>query len=668
MALVVVLGWPVAGRGRQVAMEAPVQAPATTQPGVAATAPAGTGLILGRVVDADSGRPVPRAIVTLGVSVAPRPRGSTGPIEPNRVMADDEGRFVFREVPAGGTSLSATKAGYLPTSFGQTAPVGPGRHLRIEEGERRSDVVLRMWQYAALSGTVADEFGDPAVGVRVVLVRRVERGGQRLPAMHAGASTDDRGVFRVGSLPPGDYFVLVPSVTVSVPARTSAMLEAPPNAQARQEVMQSIQESGGIGPAGGGVPYGDQVLQRTLQFGLVPPQPAANAPLQVYAAVYFPNESSLATATPVTLKSGEEFAGVHLRVRLTDAFRVSGVVMGPDGPVPNLAVRVVPADASLPFVPSTMGLETSVTVTDPEGRFTLLGVPPGSYLLRAIRIPQQRRPAPPPPPPPHPGGVAGSFLGGVAGSLPVQHSIDHNEAPPALSAELPLTVGRADVDGLTLTMASGGRLRGRVEFEGGAARPRPDELEQISISLQPVGSTPMGSSMPARPNGEGAFVTLPRPVGRYLANAGAPPGWFLKSITINGRDVTEVPFELTSADIDGVIVTYTDLFTKLTVSVTAKPADADEAPIVMAFPVDYQRWLEDGASSRRLRVSLVPPTGAVTLTGLPPGDYFVAAARERPPVENGDEADWAALAAVAVRASIRLGSDLSVTLGRIHRR
>src|SRR5262245_23048774 len=50
----------------------------------------GTGVIFGQVTEADSNRPVPGAIVSVNLPGT----------QPLRVMADSQGRFGFRDMPA----------------------------------------------------------------------------------------------------------------------------------------------------------------------------------------------------------------------------------------------------------------------------------------------------------------------------------------------------------------------------------------------------------------------------------------------------------------------------------------------------------------------------------------------------------------------------------------
>src|SRR5262245_39981272 len=82
-----------------------------------AQAPAPTGLILGRVVEADSGAPLSGVAVQIGLPVVtPGP----SPIAPQPVvLTDAQGRFVFRNLPKGSYTISAVVGGtgYSPSGF-----------------------------------------------------------------------------------------------------------------------------------------------------------------------------------------------------------------------------------------------------------------------------------------------------------------------------------------------------------------------------------------------------------------------------------------------------------------------------------------------------------------------------------------------------------------------
>src|SRR6185369_12815831 len=107
-----------------------------------------TGLIVGQVVDAGTGAPVGEAIVRLTM-----PKYFNNSTAPNgRVMADGDGRFFFADLPAGEYYLQATKDGYARGEYGQRRAWGQSQLLSLGEGERLSDLKLRVWKYAVIAG------------------------------------------------------------------------------------------------------------------------------------------------------------------------------------------------------------------------------------------------------------------------------------------------------------------------------------------------------------------------------------------------------------------------------------------------------------------------------------------------------------------------------------
>ena len=84
--------------------------------------PLRTGMIVGQVIDGATGQPVSDALVTMSRSGDPS----------GRVMADEEGRFFFTELPAGDYFIQARKEGYAPGQYGQrSSPHGSFLRNRV---------------------------------------------------------------------------------------------------------------------------------------------------------------------------------------------------------------------------------------------------------------------------------------------------------------------------------------------------------------------------------------------------------------------------------------------------------------------------------------------------------------------------------------------------------
>ena len=111
------------------------------------------------------------------------------------VFTDERGRFSVAIASGVYHTIALSKAGYAPQRVGR------------EPGDAAS-LVLRMPKGAAISGLVIDPSGAPVSRVPV-RVRRASADGTAYSTGEYQASTDDRGAFRLGSLPAGRYAVMI---------------------------------------------------------------------------------------------------------------------------------------------------------------------------------------------------------------------------------------------------------------------------------------------------------------------------------------------------------------------------------------------------------------------------------------------------------------------------
>lgn len=203
----------------------------------------GPTLVSGRVVDAVTGRPIPGVIVT--------PAGSavvTSAATPllARSLTNGEGLFVVRDLRKGSVYLTALKNGYASASFNQRRPGGSGQSIPIADGQRIAEVEIRMWRNSSISGTIVDEAGDPAVGVRVQAFPRRFVAGRKRYSGGEISSTDDRGIYRIANLEPGEYAVGVPSTQIAVPTEVMDIFFGPAAAsdRRRSEIARELNSIG----------------------------------------------------------------------------------------------------------------------------------------------------------------------------------------------------------------------------------------------------------------------------------------------------------------------------------------------------------------------------------------------------------------------------------------
>ena len=593
-----------------------------------------TGLILGRVIDAGTGRPVSGALVSLSGG-PPRVQGPPvpgqpvpPPASPPQLLADSEGRFAFRQLTRGNYGLQATKPGYSSGAYARNRPNGPSRSLQLDDGEKVVDLTIKLFKFGSISGVVTDDVGEPVVGASVRLYRRNLVAGRRVLSQVNGASTDDRGVYRLSSLQAGDYYVMLPIVPASSPAALSTGAAARMNADATSSNLSFSAPP----PGAGGrqlTPDGTFLLSTSSGAGVVTPDPAVRGKWRSYATQWYPSSTTAANAQPVSLSMGEERGGIDFGMRYVPTSSISGQLIGPGGAASQYVLRLIPNDTG----EWTGEPEAAVATTDPNGMFQFLTIPAGSYTLQTVRTPQQREDS------------------GTGATI----------EEPLVFATMPVSVGTDDIAGLVLTLQEGYRLTGRFEFVGSRVRPTASQF-QIPITVESAdGRPPIQGGAPIRPTQDGRFATQSQLPGKYFVRTGgAPGGWMLQSITVNGVDATETPIELTQT-ITGVVVTFTDQISDVR-GVVKGLNPGDDPPAVIVFPSDNTAWKNFGVSPLRMKRTLANAAGNFSLGSLPSGDYFAISVPEEFSSEWQDPAYLEVLSRTASRFTLSVGERRTVEL------
>lgn len=159
-------------------------------------------LIHGTVVDATTGQPL--AVTRTFV----RPYQKPGSRQTLR-LSDAKGAFRFDQLDAGVYELSAVRAGYLDAVYGARPGTLDGVEISVEGAIETPAVVLQMTRSASLAGTLSDAGGELLEGASVTLWHKIWNSNEHRWGLDevTDRSTDDRGWFRFGQLPPGNYYV-----------------------------------------------------------------------------------------------------------------------------------------------------------------------------------------------------------------------------------------------------------------------------------------------------------------------------------------------------------------------------------------------------------------------------------------------------------------------------
>jgi hypothetical protein len=307
-------------------------------------------------------------------------------------------------------------------------------------------------------------------------------------------------------------------------------------------------------------------------------------------------------------------------------------------------VRLIPAGV-VEFT-SDSGVETATTTSAQDGTFQLMGVPSGQYTLSVLKAAS----------PPMPAALANSPLMQLAGAT---SGMSLAGQPVALYAQTPLSIGSTDLEGVTLALAEGTKVSGRIEFSGATPAPQAAQLRNMSVTLTPADGRTLPSSQnfstADRVDQDAQFKTFGYPPGKYLVsvtNGPAANRWLLKSVTAGGRDVIDEGIDLKDSDVGDVVITYTDKIGSLTGNVRTPAGALSATATAIAFPADYQTWIANGMNAQRSRTAVATKKGVFTMTGLPAGEYLLVAFDDTDLGDPRDPAFVEAVARVATRVTL----------------
>jgi hypothetical protein len=556
-------------------MVLPGQARDPQAPGAATPADVGTGVIAGQVTMAGSGQPVEGARVTV----------SGGGLRGSRsALSDIDGQFAFVDLPEGTFTLRATLTGYISGTYGQKRPGGSGTPIALVEGQQFKSASVEIAKGGVISGAVFDERNRPSIRTSVRAMRWVLQGGQRVLSNAGSATTDDRGIYRIFGLTPGDY------VVSAQPRNTTSTVVTIGDLQA-MERLEVLREAQAVGS--------------NFEIRIEAPEPSvgrASDPVEGYAPVYYPGTTQFGGAQALRVTAGQEHLGIDFPLQRVPLTTVTGQVLAPPGVnVRSVQVRLMHRDTA------QIGIGQQSARPNASGVFTIRSVVPGDYLVTAIvNVTPPRQAAPPQAP----------------GGQPVRPA-----APPPqrrLWAESALFVDGSYAPTVTLTMQEGVSVSGSVVYNGSSPLPPPNRRVRVSMRAQgqPTQSMRVGT-LSANVDETGRFRIDRAIPGQYTFSATGATGWQVKSVLANGVDVLDFPFTIKAGEpVPDITVQFGDQTTRMSGVLTGSNGTPNADYTVVIFPDDQRYWIP---FARRMRSTRPSTDGKFGFSGLPPGEYRLAA-------------------------------------------
>lgn len=581
-------------------------------------APVGTGSIGGTVVSTD-GRPVRHARVALnGADV----RGIKAAI------SDDKGRFSFTQLTASRYTLSASKAGYVNATYGQKQPGRAGTPIQLADAQHLDDLKLSLPKGGVITGMVLDENNDVSTGTQVTAWRAEMRTGEKRYVQVGSDQTDDRGVYRIYGLLPGDYIVRatprnsvndIRQVVQDVVGQLAANQGGRGGQGGGQAGGQGGGQGGGRGGGLGGLQLGGGALQQLLGGrggaaqalgGLLADPNADDDTGTGYAPVYYPGTTTSTNATAVSLDVSQERQGIDFQLQLVQTAKVSGNVTSPDGDTSGILLTLVNETEQ------ALGGGLNTARVQPDGTFSFTNVAPGQYVVQAR---QGRRGG---------GGRGGRAQAagaatGAPGALP--NVLD------VLWGETAVFVDGHPVTGVTVAMQNGMKVSGRLVFEGVTP---PADLTRVRVALAPASpgtAIDLAQNTPANLDATGNFTVTGVAPGRYTVRVQGQVQGTLKSAVTAGRDILDFPLEVrANQDVADLTLTMANQTQELSGTLTDAQSMPATAYTVIVFSTDTRFWTPQ---SRRIVSSRPGTDGRYIVRNLPPGDYLVAAVTDVDPGE-----------------------------------
>ena len=185
-----------------------------------------------------------------------------------------------------------------------------------------------------------------------------------------------------------------------------------------------------------------------------------------------------------------------------------------------------------------------------------------------------------------------------------------------------------------LFLFRGAVVSGHVEWESSTGRVPPSR-EGILVRAPMADGNPFGDSLSGKVGADDTWTIRGVMNGdHFLRVEGLPAGWQVKRVEYEGRDLTDIPYTFEYDESKpGFKIVLTDRVTRVFGWVTPRSRDDLQSHAVVVFPVNAVHWRP---ASRYTRITYPDARGYYEISGLPAGQYLIAATREVDESDLGD--------------------------------
>jgi hypothetical protein len=505
---------------------------------------------------------------------------------------------VVANLPAGRFTIAATKHGYVAGAYGATRAGRRGTPVTVVASQSFTATISLM-PAAVVTGIIRDEQGQPLSGVRVFAIDARQPaapspGSRSQGAAGSGTDTDDRGVYRIFDLTPGDY-ILAATLTSGVAGDIVRR-----SAGDTDRMLAQLDARSRTAPSSAGA--------RTVAI------PPVVTDAVTFAPVYFPGTTELENAGRVTLGRGEVREGVDFAVRPVPVTSIEGAIVSPTGALPPYVQISIVSGSALEFFSLSSARPQLTRAPDASGQFKYSTIAPGHYriIARAGVLAE-------------PGVGAGGYTvagvpAGVATSKETMYAVEE------------VDVTGQPVTGLTLRLQRGSTLTGRVIFDA-ASQPVPTDLRTIRVTVRALADTSAFTTRQytqLRADGTFEFPGLAPGAYQILCTvpAVAGPGWWLRSATVGTRDTLDTSLDVVlGTDIPNLVLTLTDRHSELSGSLQTPSGSPAPEYFVVVMPAEPALRIP---GSRRIASTRPGTDGQFKFVDLPAGSYLLVALNDLP--------------------------------------